>query len=193
MKVGGYQIVEISTGNVGMYEKLKSAYESNKPILVKKSGSSTFGNVTKDGNYFVANYIIDDVLHQDTISQLDAITEAETDIGSAGSEIDEITNQIKAVNFNTLRDISSYDGSTTDKIFEAPTDGYIVVRLGGTAGITSTNGVTINGSREGDPNCVLISSFESASTTSLFVKKGTCFYVASNTGTNNLIGFRVLL
>lgn len=187
---GGYQIVEIGTGIVGMYDKLKAAYEAKKPILVKKNGIKTFGNVTKDGNYFVANYIIDDVLHQDTISALDAITDSSIDIGGSAGDIEAIDERISKNKINTTAtngwvQITSYDGSTEDKFFVCPNDGYIHA----TAGTANTNGVEIalSHSKTKTGSVTMIAVYGTGasrnSTASIFVRKGQIVYVATASGT----------
>lgn len=173
---GGYQIVEIGTGVEGMYKKLESAYNSGKPILVKKGGKVSFGNVTKDGNYFVANYIIDDTLYQDTISQLDAITDSSIDIGDSSGEISAIEERLNKNVVETTIDLSTYDSSSNP--YTIPDDGYIrvVTNSNATTGRvsvamhTQTNSYVTVFERDAD-NKSLISS--------MFVRKGSKVYVSN--------------
>lgn len=183
---GGYQIVEIASGNVGMYKALEAAYNAKKPILVKKGDNCAFGNVTKDGNYYVANYIIDDVLHQDTISALDAITDSSTDIGGAGAEIEALEDRVNAnkmlVASRTLLD--TYDNANNP--FVCQSDGYINYKVAGVSG--NAYGLTIY-----DPGSsgaqALTSRFVNGTTSdqyiALFVKKGMRITCNTNSGTGN--------
>lgn len=182
---GGYQIVEIGTGIVGMYDKLKSAYESNKPILVKKNGVTTFGNVTKDGNYFVANYIIDDTLYQDTISQLDAITDSSIDIGGNAGDIADIEDRLDkcTIDYTNAIDLTPYQSFANS--YTVPSDGYVI---GAIPSGSTTNVIAIGNSEGGSLGCIQGLSGYSA-TFSVFVRKGIKVCCHINVGTNNSARF----
>lgn len=186
---GGYQIVEIETGLSGMYKKLEAAYNSGKPILVKKNGKISFGNVTKDGNYYVANYIIDDTLYQDTISALDAITDSSIDIGGNAGDIEALEERVNAnvmlVASRTLLDDYT-DPSDPTKIFTCPSDGYVNFKVQGTIG--NKYGVTIydpgsTGAQAIQAKLANAGAYDQFYT--VFVKKGMRLVCSENTGTGN--------
>lgn len=76
---GGYQIIDLSGDNI--YAKAKSAFETNKPVLVYDGGIASFGNVIKSSTNFVINYIIDDKLYQATVAADNTVTKTSTEIG----------------------------------------------------------------------------------------------------------------
>ena len=180
--VGGYQIVEIGTGIVGMYDKLKAAYEAKKPILVQKNGIKTFGNVTKDGNYFVANYIIDDVLHQDTISALDAITDSSIDIGGSAGDIEALEEAVATLQkvgvSGTYANVAD-QSSTLPITYTCPSDGYI--RHYNNSLPSAGNVQTLLAERSGTNSGCVIGELNSTTATggvSTYVRKGQKIIVA---------------
>lgn len=182
---GGYQIVEIGTGVEGMYKKLESAYNSGKPILVKKGGKVSFGNVTKDGNYFVANYIIDDTLYQDTISQLDAITDSSIDIGGSAGDIQALEERVNVNGLNTPVQI------TPSVAFTVPNDGYIRLMLLDTDG-TGKDSFSMT-DKGGSGRTILEGSGNNKSQTlSLFVKKGMVVYYTKQTTSGSAAYFELV-
>lgn len=174
---GGYQIVEIATGNTGMYKALEAAYNAKKPILVKKEGHSAFGNVTKDGNYYVANYIIDDTLYQDTISVLDAITDGSVDIGGADSEIQAIEERLNKATLSS-HSVSLATYTSADNVYTVPNDGYIRFLVYATA---STGRLTLSFYSDNNtyPSIVERDADAKNFVVSVFARKGTKCYVNS--------------
>lgn len=186
---GGYQIVEIETGLSGMYKKLEAAYNSGKPILVKKNGKISFGNVTKDGNYFVANYIIDDTLYQDTISALDAITDSSIDIGGSAGDIADIEDRFDAnkMLLADAVDLSPYNTSTN--LYTAPKDGYVVLKIKVSNTATDNAGLQVfdPGSASAYTGCFtrLFANPNGDQYATVMVKKGMRLSMSHNTGTGN--------
>lgn len=173
---GGYQIIDLSGGDI--YDKAKSAFETNKPVLVYDGGIASFGNVTKDSTYFVVNYIIDDKLYQATIAGDDTVTKTNVDIGGSATDIEAIEERLDGSDSGQYHiDIASYDGSTDDKVYVCPVDGYISYL----ATSATTNGEIVlkvnNGVR------TLIGSKGIDVYDSVFVRKNTKIYIKSNEGT----------
>ena len=76
---GGYQIIDLSGEDI--FAKAKSAFETNKPVLVYDEGIASFGNVTKDSNNFVISYIINDKLYKSTIAEDNTVTKTTINLG----------------------------------------------------------------------------------------------------------------
>lgn len=76
---GGYQIIDLSGG--GIYDKAKSAFETNKPVLVYDGGIASFGNVTKSSTNFIVSYIINDKLYKASIAADNTVTKTTINLG----------------------------------------------------------------------------------------------------------------
>lgn len=146
---GGYQIIDLSGG--GIYDKAKSAFETNKPVLVYDGGIASFGNVVKDSTYYVINYIIDDKLYQAAVAANGTVTKTNIDLGDSSSDVEELKETVEDL---TSPAVYQYDSSvsgggvnlnvatyTQASPFTAPKRGYITVVSGTTDPIAVSNPV----------------------------------------------------
>lgn len=104
---GGYQIIDLSGGDI--FAKAKSAFETNKPVLVYDGGIASFGNVTKNSTNFVINYIIDDKLYQATVAVNNTVTKTSTEIGGGGEPVSDVVVIDCSGNTNGIFIHSDYD------------------------------------------------------------------------------------
>lgn len=146
---GGYQIIDLSGGDI--FAKAKSAFETNKPVLVYDGGIASFGNVIKSSTNFVINYIIDDKLYQATIAANNTVSKTSIDLGDSSSDVQELKETVEAL---TSPAVYQYDSSvsgggvnlnvstyTQASPFTAPKRGYITVISGTTDPIMVSNPV----------------------------------------------------
>lgn len=76
---GGYQIIDLSGDNI--YAKAKSAFETNKPVLVYDGGIASFGSVIKNSTNFIVSYIINDKLYKATIAEDNTVNKTTISLG----------------------------------------------------------------------------------------------------------------
>ena len=186
---GGYQIIDLSGDNI--FAKAQSAFETNKPVLVYDGGIASFGNVTKSSTNFVINYIIDDKLYQATVAADNTVTKTSIDLGDSSSDIEALETAVAALESNNLQtgvDISTYDGSTEEKLYTVPADGYIRMGL---VSQSSTDGALVASIQMTNGTVSVLKDIAKIYTTgtmfNTFVKKGMKVRVLVQGGVTNSI------
>ena len=202
---GGYQIIDI--GGDEIYSKAKSAFETNKPVLVYDGGIASYGNVTKSSTNFVLNYIINNKIYKATVATDGTVTKTNVDIGGSATDIealetavngltneagtgtvDKLEDRLDANKIGTSVDLTAYDGTTEGSDFyTAPKDGLLWVRCANVA----TNRVQANFKAPNDSvfDVAVCGSTVGPTDVAFPVKKGWKLWTASNTGTSNSVRY----
>lgn len=177
---GGYQIIDLTGATAGdpvtiggIFTKIES--NKGKPILIKANdGQRVFAQAKEvDGDYVLTYLSAEGKTIKVVITDEDAVT---TTIADEGASIEALTQGLNDINTrvdaDTLGDevnLYTYDGSTTDKIFTCPADGYVLQNCGAASdGVSVVDYRLSNGNRL-HLNCVYDSNGSQVVT---FVKKG---------------------
>lgn len=195
---GGYQIIDLSGVTVGTQATISGIYDkvggnNKKPIMIiTPDGQRVFAEVKAGTNKYVTAYLgADGATYTVEISKANKvdITQQPSD-ATTSAKVDAIDERISKNKINSTAtdswvQITSYDGSTADKFFVCPNDGYIHA----TAGTANTNGIEIafshSKSTTGSVSMLAVYGTGASrnSTASTFVRKGQIVYVSNASGT----------
>lgn len=177
---GGYQIIDLinaTAGNpvtiAGVYNTVKG--NNGKPVMIlTHDGQRVFSQVLEDDGDYLLTYLSGEgktvkIKIEDTDAVTTTIEDDAASIEALTEGLNEINTRVDADTLGNEVNLYSYDGSTTEKIFTCPKDGYVLQNCGADAdGVCVVDYILSNGNRL-HLNCVYGSNGSQVVT---FVKKG---------------------
>lgn len=195
---GGYQILDLTGATAGdpvtiggIFTKIES--NKGKPILIKANdGQRVFAQAKKSSSNYVITYLsAEGKTVKVTISNQDAVTTVIEDDGASiealTQGLNEVADRVDSTYFGTAVSLDEYDGSTDEKIYTTPCDGWLYIDSTSSA----SGSANVQVKRTDNNSWTIVLGHVAANThMSVFIKKGLNLKV-SKTGTGFTVGFRV--